>query len=90
MNVTKKLITALEKVFEREIAGSVLQSKAKIYEQLEAEGLIQKRTLRLGVDRFGTIEVTGYVLTIAGNYLYCSNYERYLTPEERDELEKAV
>lgn len=71
--MSKKEFDALGKVFEREIVGSVLQSKAKIYAQLEAAGLIQKVTKHFGVDRFGAIEVQGYVLTLAGNYAYCTD-----------------
>ncbi len=85
--MTKTKLRALEKVFEREIDRSVLQSNAEIYDELAVEGFVQKVTKRFGVDRFGAIEVTGWILTIAGNYAYCSECDSIMSDEDRREIE---
>ena len=86
--ISKAKLRALEKVFEREIDRSVLQSSAKIYDELAAEGFVQKRTLTLAVDRFGTMTVTGWALTLAGNYAYCSECDSIMSDEDRKEIEE--
>lgn len=70
----KKTISALEKVFAAEIEDRLpFQSKAAIYRQLCEDGLIESMERKLGGDRFGPITVTGYQLTHAGRFLYCSS-----------------
>ncbi len=69
----KKVLNALEKVFAAEIEGRLpFQSKAKIYKDLEAEGLLEAVRHEI---RFGPFvgEALGYELTHAGRYLYCSH-----------------
>ena len=66
----KKHFNALEKIFEREIAGTLpFQSKAKIYTELEADGMVKKDTRTFG-GRF-PVKVTGWTLTNKGRLLYC-------------------
>jgi hypothetical protein len=51
---------ALGKVFSAEIENRLpLQSKAKIFEQLKADGLVEFTTINRGRDRFGSINVKG-------------------------------
>lgn len=69
----KKVLAALEKVFAAEIDGRPLfQSKASIYRDLLAAGLVQwvEHTIGSG---WSAVKVTGYSLTHRGRYLYCSN-----------------
>lgn len=76
--LTKTEWLALGNVFGAEIEGRcVFQSKARIYTALESGGLIDKVTVSLGRDRFGSIEVTGWALTHRGRYQYCAECERY-------------
>uniref|UniRef100_A0A6M3KZB3 Uncharacterized protein n=1 Tax=viral metagenome TaxID=1070528 RepID=A0A6M3KZB3_9ZZZZ len=66
----KKQFRALEKIFEREIAGTLpFQSKAKIYIDLAGAGLVEKDTRIFG-GRF-PITVVGWALTQKGRLLYC-------------------
>jgi len=68
--VLKKHFNALGKIFEREIDGTLpFQSKAKIYAELEADGMVEKYTRVFG-GRF-PLAVTGWVLTQRGRLLYC-------------------
>uniref|UniRef100_A0A6M3K0E9 Uncharacterized protein n=1 Tax=viral metagenome TaxID=1070528 RepID=A0A6M3K0E9_9ZZZZ len=61
---------ALEKIFEREMAGTLpFQSRAKIYTELEADGIVEKYT-RLFGGQF-PITVTGWALTQKGRFIYC-------------------
>lgn len=69
--MNQKTITALEKVFEAEIHGRLFQSKAKIYKQLEADGMVTFERQELGRDRFGAIAVEGWALTHRGRIAYC-------------------
>jgi hypothetical protein len=63
---------ALERVWTAEIEGRLpLQSKATVFKQLEADGLVTFGKERLGADRFGAIEVEGWYLTHAGRFAYC-------------------
>lgn len=70
--MNKAIFNALERVFAREIEGGVLQSKAKIYPTLEADGMVEHGTLILGRDRFGVISVKGWSLTHKGRIAYCA------------------
>ena len=72
----KRWLDALERIWVDEIDDRLpLQSKAKVFRELESEGLVQTWTRNFGVDRFGEISVTGWALTHAGRFLYCSNCE---------------
>jgi hypothetical protein len=71
----KKVLTALEKVFSAEIESRLpFQSKATIYRDLLAAGLVawMERTIGQG---WSGVKVSGYELTHAGRFLYCSNCE---------------
>lgn len=71
--MNKTTIKALEKVFVAEIEGRLpFQSKAAIYRRLCDEGLIAPMERTFGRDRFGAITATGYELTHAGRFAYCS------------------
>jgi hypothetical protein len=70
--VKKSHYKALERVFGAEIEGRLpLQSKAKVFEELEKEGMVERYTRRFGVDCFGEIAVTGWSLTQLGRLAYC-------------------
>lgn len=80
--LSKREWIALGKVFEREIAClRVLQSKASIYTELASRGLVVRDTFQV-IDRFGTMDVTGWSLTDRGNYFYCKECERF-APEAK-------
>lgn len=79
--LTKAQLTLLGKVFEAEIEGRLLQSKAKGYAALEKDGLVQRSTRSLGRDRFGLIEVSGWELTHAGRFMYCHEASERVCPE---------
>lgn len=64
-------IKALEKVFAAEVDGRLpFQSRAKIYDTLNAEGLVARMERKFGSDRFAVV-VTGWELTHAGRLMYC-------------------
>lgn len=71
-NLNKKELLFLEKVFEREINGGILQSNSKIAKRLQAEGYIVETSLSFN-DRLGSVVCNGYVTTILGNITYCSS-----------------
>lgn len=64
-------VAALERVFAAEIEGHLLQSKAKIYDQLERDGYVERTEERIAVPPLGTMTVKGWVLTHAGRLTYC-------------------
>ena len=67
-----KVLAALEKVFAAEIEGRLpFQSKAKIFRDLENDGLVAPMERRFG-GRFPVV-VTGWQLTHAGRFMYCSS-----------------
>jgi hypothetical protein len=69
----KSDIKALEKIFSAEINGLLpLQSKAKIYLQLEAEGLVAPMERIFGGGSW-KIVVKGWQLTHDGRFAYCDN-----------------
>lgn len=71
---TKAELNALERLFAAEINGRLpFQSKAKIFQQLSDEGLVQPMERHFHGDRFGAIKVAGWQLTHAGRMLYCSS-----------------
>ncbi len=67
--MTKKDFKLLERVFEREISGHLLQSESKEYERLEAEGMVDFKNIVLG-GRF-PVTIKGWVLTHRGRIAYC-------------------
>lgn len=71
--MTKSELLFLEKVFGKEISGSMLQSKSKIAKKLENEGYIQKIQKTFS-DRMGSVMCEGYILTLKGNITYCTSY----------------
>lgn len=71
---TKAEIKALERVFAAEIEGRLpFQSRAKIYWRLFDDGLVEPMVRNFGVGPWGNLTVTGWQLTHAGRYLYCSS-----------------
>lgn len=69
---TKAELAALEKVFAAEIEDRLpFQSKAKIFQRLCDEGMLQPMTREFRPDRFGAITVSGYQLTHSGRLAYC-------------------
>lgn len=70
MRLPKAQLEALEKVFAAEIEGRVYQSRAKIFTQLAAEGMVEEETLTLP-GRF-PVRVPGWGLTHRGRILYCA------------------
>jgi hypothetical protein len=63
----------LEKVFICELEGHLFQSKSKYAKKMEENGFIVKTQKNLGKDRFGEIIVSGYALTLKGNFAYCTS-----------------
>ena len=78
--LTKKQLQALEKVFAAEIKNRLpFQSKARIYADLARQDYLQSYTRRLSFgDGLPAMTVSGYALTHAGRYAYCS---QCATPE---------
>lgn len=69
---TRKTLKALERVFAAEIEGRLpFQSKARVYQHLADEGLVEPMERRFSGDRFGAITVRGWQLTHAGRLFYC-------------------
>lgn len=69
---TKAELAALEKVFGAEISDRLpFQSKAKIFQKLSDDGLVEPMERRFAGDRFGAIVVNGWQLTHAGRLTYC-------------------
>jgi hypothetical protein len=74
----KSHLAALEKLFVYEInraldkthAGFPMQSKAKVYQELEVEHCVERVTVK-HKDRFGEITIEGWELTHAGRWAYC-------------------
>ena len=73
VKVTKKELELLEKIFAKEIVGSVYTTKSNLAKKLEDEGYIVKIRRELGKDCLGQIVIEGYVLTYTGNFAYCSS-----------------
>lgn len=72
---TKTILNALEKVFAAEVENRLpFQSKAKIYQQLADDGLIEPMERVFRSSHF-PLTVKGYQLTHAGRILYCSSCE---------------
>lgn len=70
----KKVMTALEKVFTAEINDRLpFQSRARIYQELCDDGLLQPMERVVGPGQWDAVTVSGYQLSHAGRYLYCSN-----------------
>lgn len=69
---TKKVLQALEKVFDAEINGHLpFQSRAKVYSSLCDDGLLAPMMIELG-GRL-PLTVSGYQLTHAGRIMYCES-----------------
>jgi hypothetical protein len=69
----KSELLFLEKVFAANLDGRLLQSKSKVAKKLEEAGYIVFTEKTLGRDRFGSIVVDGYTLTVMGNMAYCTS-----------------
>lgn len=70
--MNKKDLKLLEKVFISDIeTGLPFQSKSKEYKRLEEEGYVQQCSVTLP-GRF-PVTITGYTLTILGNFTYCQS-----------------
>lgn len=70
---TKQTMSALEKVFAAEIEGRLpFQSKSRIFQKLADDGLLEPMERRSGTG-WSAVTVTGWKLTQAGHFLYCSN-----------------
>jgi hypothetical protein len=68
---TKRVLAALEKVFAAEIEDRLpFQSRAKIYDDLCEEGLVQRMERILGT-RWPALRVEGYALTQRGHMEFC-------------------
>jgi hypothetical protein len=67
--MNKKTYNALAKVFGAEIGGALFQSKAKIYEELESDGMVTKERLILGGGL--PVRIEGWALTERGRILFC-------------------
>lgn len=80
--MTKRDLKMLERIFEAEIYGRLpSQSKSNHLLELQEVGLVEPMTRTFGRDRFGVIEVTGWALTLAGNFAYCDSCKDVEVPE---------
>ena len=71
--MTKKELAALEKVFSTEIGGRLpFQSRAKIYEKLLEDGMVERVTAIIG-GGWPEVTVRGYALTLRGHIAYCES-----------------
>ena len=68
--MNKADLKVLERAFEREIHGAILQGKSKRIDRLVEEGYLQPETVTFG-GRFA-VTCKGYSLTHAGRIIYCS------------------
>lgn len=74
--MNKKKFNALEKLFSASIESgvekddrlSIVQSRAKIYKELESEGLCESV-----IWQDEMLRVSGYVITHKGHFVYCEN-----------------
>lgn len=70
--ITRRALSALEKVFAAEVEDRLpFQSRAKVYSELCADGLV-KSMQRIYGGRF-PVTVSGYQLTHAGRIIYCES-----------------
>lgn len=68
--MTKRFLNALERVWIAEIENRLpFQSDAKVFRELEAEGLIHRVIMTMG-GRF-EVKVHGWELSHAGRLAYC-------------------
>ena len=85
--ITKREWSLLGKLFSLEVETALrrspfppmLQSKAKAWDLLAERDLVERLTVEHR-DRFGTMTMTGWVLTTRGHFHYCSNCERFGGP----------
>ena len=71
---TKETLTALARVFLAEIEGRLpFQSKAKIYQRLADDGLVQPMERVFGRRERFPVTCHGWQLTHAGRLLYCES-----------------
>lgn len=71
MDLTKRRMQALEKLFIADMEGSgPVQSKARVYDELETMNLAEKCQRVFGSGRFSVI-VKGWKITLIGHFTYC-------------------
>ena len=70
LSMSKRVFTALEKVFSAEIAGHIFQSKARIYVELELEGYVQFDSEVFGAGTRFPATCYGWCLTHKGRMAY--------------------
>ena len=68
--MSKRVFTALGKVFCAEIAGRMFQSKARIYIELELEGYVQFDSEVFGAGTRFPVTCSGWCLTHKGRMAY--------------------
>jgi len=74
--MNKRELALLERAYSDEIESALrnrqhlMQTKQRLAEKLVDDGLLRKKTVKLG-GRFPMI-ISGYEITDAGRYLYCS------------------
>lgn len=73
IKMTKRELDLLEKVFQAQLEGRLFQTRSKLAKQMDEDGYIMADKKTLGVDCFGQIIVRGYILTVKGNYAYCTS-----------------
>lgn len=70
--LTAKEMRLLERVFEREISGTLpFQSKANLAQELVDRGYLEPMVRTFGANAFGAVTVRGFALTHAGRIAYC-------------------
>jgi hypothetical protein len=68
--MNKRFLSALGKVFEAEIDGAYFQSKSKVYDELEADGCVERVSEKEG---WPPLTVHYIRLTHRGRILYCES-----------------
>ena len=77
---TKADLKLLERVFQHEVTRAIertpgpFQSRAKGYQRLRAEGLVERVTYEIPVSGpFPSMTAEGWELTHAGRFVYCDS-----------------
>ena len=71
--LNKKCFNAIGAVFAAEVYGRLpFQSKGKIYADLQQAGYVEPFSRIFGAGGHFPVTVSGYALTHAGRYAYCS------------------
>lgn len=84
--MNKRELALLERAFDAEVTEAlngtglfVIQTRSKLAEKLEREGLLRRQSIRMDVGL--PFEVSGYALTELGRMTYCMEYADLSMPD---------